>query len=79
MGVVELVEKGMMSKILEAVMELVFLLKRMENLSLLMVWPDHRQYFSRQVLMLEASLRFALPKMKRSSAKRIWFMAGLFL
>jgi hypothetical protein len=75
----EFVEKGMMFRILAVVMKLVFLLNRIEDLPLLMVLPDHRQYFCGQVLMLEASLRLALPKISRSSAKRRWLMAGLFL
>jgi hypothetical protein len=57
----------------------VFLENLIEDFSGFIDWPDQRQYFSRQVWMLLASFGVALPKIKRSSAKRRWWMAGEFL
>jgi hypothetical protein len=64
---------------LEEVVWLVFLLNLMDDLLALTDWPDQEQYLSRHVLILEASRREALPKMRRSSANSKWLMAGEFL
>jgi hypothetical protein len=67
--------KGSIWRIAEEVEGLVFLLNLIEDFLVLMVWPDHEQYVSRQALMLAASRREALPNSSRSSAKRRWFIA----
>jgi hypothetical protein len=57
----------------------VFLLNLKEDFLLFMDWPDQEQYLSRQALILLASRREALPKIRRSSGNNKWFMAREFL
>lgn len=60
-------------------LERVFLLKWIEDLFEFIAWPDQVVYFLMQLWMQKALERVALPKMRRSSAKRRWEIAGQFL
>ena len=76
---VELVGLGLKGRILRMVEEvegLVFLLNLMDDLLAFTDWPDYEQYLSRHDLILDASRREALPKIRRSSANSKWLMAG---
>jgi len=54
----------------EIVESSVFLLNRILDLSILIDWPDQREYLSRHALIIEASEEVAEVKITKSSAKR---------